>query len=62
MYNWTSLSSSVNWSKHNGFVATGGGDDAITLCACEQGGGGGAVLARETSLPHAHAGDINCVR
>lgn len=42
-------------------IAAAGGDDAISLCTHE-GGQEGGVLNEQFRLPHAHAGDINCVR
>ena len=52
---------SVHWSLHNGFVATGGGDDSISLCGYHQVDGVG-TLYKESQLAKAHDGDVNCVR
>lgn len=49
----------MDWNKHNGAIASGGADDRIVVHV--EDGGDDAFVAR-TTVEHAHAGDVNCVR
>ncbi|KAJ3412009.1 hypothetical protein HDV05_001390 [Chytridiales sp. JEL 0842] len=49
----------VSWSHHNGLIATGGGDNKISLISVAE----GTQLGREGEIAAAHGdSDINCVK
>ena len=54
----------VDWSRTNGFIATGSGDNSIALCCPSSGGGGGgdSTLHKLMTVAEAHDNDVNCVR
>jgi len=52
---------SVDWSRNHEFIATGGGDNAITLTSVGSSSEGG-LLQQEWRGENMHAGDVNCVR
>lgn len=52
---------SVDWSHSNGYIASGGGDNAIVITSYSKPDGIGLIQC-ESRVLEAHAGDVNCVR
>jgi WD40 repeat protein len=52
---------SCHWSPENGLIATGAGDNAVSICSVGN-GTDSDILSLELMIPDAHDGDVNCVR
>ena len=51
----------IDWSHEHGFIASGGGDNAIVISNMST-SDGSRLLGQESRVANAHNGDINCVR
>jgi WD40 repeat protein len=53
---------SVDWNPAGTFIASGGGDNSISLFSVERDASRSYSLARTIRVEEAHSADINCVR